>query len=103
MGAPVRPQSKELRHRLLIGHEGIEPTAQLLTGIRFILESVARIDLLKIDLSKPLQTRNYQGRFGEIFDRNAESLENYDLFGLEALGRGLDVSEALCDLLEFRI
>ena len=63
---------RKLRHRLLIGHEGVEPTAQLLTRILFILESVARIDLLKIDLGKPLQTRNHQCRFGELLDRNAE-------------------------------
>ena len=59
MCAPTGPKGKELGHRLLIAHHGVESAAQLLTGLLCVLKPVARIDIVKIHLGEPLQC---QGR-----------------------------------------
>ena len=81
--APKSEQSLQLAQRILLGHDQVYPSRQMLFCAPLILEPMCGCDVVELVLGQPLQSWNTFNRSHKVIDC-ADRLKHQDLLRHEA-------------------
>ena len=85
---------------MLVAHHQVEATAQFLRSVFLVVEAIARVAVVEVDLGKPFETGDLFRGVDQFLDRLPKRLEDNDLFGLHPSDRGRQVLKTVRNLAE---